>query len=658
MDKRKLTPEEIEYVIDFVIPRKGLPTKTSNSICEINRQKLIKQLEKIQIYPCAIDELKEQIKINWFRGQISPGESVGITTAQSIGERQTQQTLNSVVYEEKVMLSNNSKGYVYEIGKFIDSIMENDKNYKNIEHHQNGQEYLDISDKEWKIPSVNENGKMSWENVTAITRHPGKIIKVKTITGKTVTASLGKSFLIMKDNKLVQINGSDLKLGDRLPLTLNFPLKDIIIENFDILSKVEQESYLNMIRGNIFDIKQEHIFNDVYMDEVISIEHREMTHPYLYDFTVENTKNYMLFSGLNMADTFHSTGISSKTVIAGVPRFSELLNATKESKAPICSLFFKSQYNSIHELRSSIKDSIKELFLEYLLEKNPTHTDEIIKKDWYETYEILFNDKWKEYSNVIYLKFDRFALYENQLTLEKIAEKIESAYSDISVLYSSNYECEIDIFLNTNDISNDDEIFKSDEECKNVYLEEIVIPTLKKIKISGIKNVKNIFYEKKQGEWIIDTEGGDLQQILAHPLVDSTKTISNNIWEIYRIFGIEAVRQFLIDEFISVISSDGTFVNDCHSKLLVDIMTFSGTITSISRYGMKKETCGPMAKASFEESLDNFLRAGVFGEKETTDGVSSSIMLGKVAKFGTGICDIKYDITKMTCPVKEFISEN
>ena len=76
-------------------------------------------------------------------------------------------------------------------------------------------------------------------------------------------------------------------------------------------------------------------------------------------------------------------------------------------------------------------------------------------------------------------------------------------------------------------------------------------------------------------------------------------------------------------------------------------MTFSGTITSISRYGMKKETCGPMAKASFEESLDNFLRAGVFGEKETTDGVSASIMLGKIAKFGTGICDIKYDIKKM-----------
>ena len=652
--ERHLTKDEIEFVIDFIIPRKGIPRKTAQSICDINRQKLVKQLEKIEINPVAIPELKEEIKKNWYKCQVSPGESVGITTAQSIGERQTQQTLNSVDYNEQILLANNNGGYVEKIGKFIDNLIENNKN---TQFFENEQQYLDISKSGWMIPSVDENGKMTWEKILAVTRHPGKIIQVKTKTGRKVTASLGKSFLIMKNKKLVQIDGSELKIGDKLPLTLKFPMKEFYINDFNSLSENEQKQLLHMVKGQLTEIKdneifmvkpsEENIFNDVYMDEVVSIESKEMTHPYLYDFTVENTKNFMLFSGLNMADTFHSTGISSKTVLAGVPRFSELLNASKETKAPICSLYFKNKHNSIQELRNAIKDSIKEIFLEDLLEKPPVQSKTIVEKDWYIFYTQLFGDKWKEYDRVISFKLDRFLMYENQITLEKVAKKIEDAFADVCVIYSTNYHCELDVFINTDEVRNDDDIFKDDEECKDVYIEEIVIGTLNKIKISGITKVKNIFYEKKQGEWTIDTERGNLQELLAHPLIDSTRTMSNNIREIYSIFGIEAVRQYLIEEFGSVISSDGTFVNDCHIKLLVDIMTFSGAITSISRYGMKKETCGPMAKASFEESLDNFLRAGVYGEKETTDGVSSSIMLGKIAKFGTGICDIKYDTNKL-----------
>lgn len=657
---RRLSKDEIEYVIDFVVPKKGLPLKTAESICEINRKKLISQLQKIEICPCAIDEFKEEIKKNWFKCQITPGESVGITTAQSIGERQTQQTLNSVSFEEKILLSNENGGYVEEIGKFIDERINNNKD---VQYFENDQQYLDISKEGWKIPSVNEYGKMSWEKVLAITRHPGKIIEVCTRTGRKVTASLGKSFLVMQNKKLVQINGSDLKIGDKLPLTIKFPDFDFDTRSLLKNNNETEEFYASicMMYGIFTKIvcdengkynavictpEKENIFNDVYMDDVISITQKEMTYPYLYDFTVENTKNFMLLSGLNMADTFHSTGISNKTVLAGVPRFSELLGAAKESKAPICSLYFKNKYTSIQEIRKSIKDSIKENFLKDFLLEEPVHTSEIKEKKWYKTYSSLFGTKWHGYDKVIYLKLNRFTLFENQITLEKIAKKIEDAYSDVCVIYSPNFDCEIDIFVNTSEIRNEDDIFNDDEECKHVYIEEIVISTIKKINLSGIANVKNIFYEKRQNEWTIDTEGGDLLQLLAHPLVDSTRTISNNIWEIYKIFGIEAARQYLVEEFGAVMSSDGTFVNDCHIKLLVDIMTFSGTITSISRYGMKKETCGPMAKASFEESLDNFLKAGVYGEKETTNGVSASIMLGKVAKFGTGICDILYDLPK------------
>jgi DNA-directed RNA polymerase II subunit RPB1 len=151
---------------------------------------------------------------------------------------------------------------------------------------------------------------------------------------------------------------------------------------------------------------------------------------------------------------------------------------------------------------------------------------------------------------------------------------------------------------------------------------------------------------------MIETEGSNLAELLAHPEVDSSKTVSNNMWEIYDILGIEAARAFLIEEFSLVISSDSTYINKRHIKLLVDMMTYTGIISSISRYGMRMgDQTGAMGRASFEESLDNFLKAGSYGERETTKGVSASIMCGKVSNIGTGLCQLGIDMSKL--PIEE-----
>ena len=46
------------------------------------------------------------------------------------------------------------------------------------------------------------------------------------------------------------------------------------------------------------------IFN-IYFDKIIKIEYIDGTTPYVYDLTVEKTRNFQLFNGLNMRDTFH-----------------------------------------------------------------------------------------------------------------------------------------------------------------------------------------------------------------------------------------------------------------------------------------------------------------------------------------------------------------
>jgi DNA-directed RNA polymerase II subunit RPB1 len=115
------------------------------------------------------------------------------------------------------------------------------------------------------------------------------------------------------------------------------------------------------------------------------------------------------------------------------------------------------------------------------------------------------------------------------------------------------------------------------------------------------------------------------------------------MWEVYNTMGIEATREFLIEEFTNVVSSDGTFINPSHILLLVDVMTYQGNITSVSRYGMKKEQMGVLSRASFEESLDQFCNAGFYSEKDLIKSVSANIMVGKRSSIGSGLCGLMMD---------------
>ena len=97
MTQRALTDDEIEFILDFLKPNRAIPPETSLSILQNYRERLTRQLKKQLVYPEIIPELKEHIKKNYVEAQIHPGESVGIICAQSIGEKNTQSTLNTLI---------------------------------------------------------------------------------------------------------------------------------------------------------------------------------------------------------------------------------------------------------------------------------------------------------------------------------------------------------------------------------------------------------------------------------------------------------------------------------------------------------------------------------------------------------------------------------
>ena len=353
-----------------------------------------------------------------------------------------------------------------------------------------------------------------------------------------------------------------------------------------------------------------------------------------------------------MLNSFHSAGLTIKTVVTGVPRFSELINATKKPKAVSCSVYFRKGCETIDELRKIMNHSIVHLTFRDLI-RNVSTFETPKCEPWYEVFELIRETDVSDYLAGISIQLDISKLFEYGISLDYISKKIEDEYADIKCIFSPTYLGQMDIWVDTENINMEEEVlFVTRDNMINIYLEEVLLKSLEEFTVCGIPGISQVFYKEENKKWIIETEGSNLAELLAHPEVDSSKTTSNNMWEIYDILGIEAVRAFLIEEFDLVISSDSTYINKRHIKLLVDVMTYIGTISSISRYGMRVgEQTGPLGRASFEESLDNFLKAGAFGEKESTKGVSASIMCGKVSNIGTGLCELSVDISKLPAVV-------
>jgi len=346
-------------------------------------------------------------------------------------------------------------------------------------------------------------------------------------------------------------------------------------------------------------------------------------------------------------NSFHSSGLSVATVITGVPRFLELLNATKEPK--ISSHFFhlSMPVQTPKECRHVIKDSLVYQTLNDLVVSEKIFIKDRIEEFWFGAYEIVYSNQFRYFNSGITFYLDKQKIHRFEIQLSVIKDKIESIYSDVCVVISPLYIGQLDIFIDTAEIrlpeSNLGPSFVKDMDPVEIYLEEIVKTKLLEIDICGIKNIKEYHYQKAGDRWLIQVQGSNLIDVLSLPYVDQPTIYSNNMWDIFSIMGIEAVREFLIEEFTNVVSSDGTFINPSHISLLVDIMTFQGTINSISRYGMKKEQIGVLSRASFEESLEQFCNAGFYSEKDHIKSVSANIMCGKRSSIGSGLCTLKMD---------------
>ena len=130
--------------------------------------------------------MMEEIKFNFIKAIVEPGEMVGIIAAQSIGEPTSQFSLTANSKIKLISVSSESKITVIstEIGKFCDKLINQfpELTYQTKSNLPNSIE-TDISKLpiQYYIIGVNSDEKTSWNKISHISRHPvnGNMMKRK-----------------------------------------------------------------------------------------------------------------------------------------------------------------------------------------------------------------------------------------------------------------------------------------------------------------------------------------------------------------------------------------------------------------------------------------------------------------------------------------------
>ena len=364
-------------------------------------------------------------------------------------------------------------------------------------------------------------------------------------------------------------------------------------------------------------------------------------------------------------NTFHFAGVGSKSnVTRGVPRLKELLHISKNIKSPSVTIYLNDDIANnrikVQEVANRMELTLlKDLVTSSSIYYDPSDVNTTIENDnvFMDIYKVFQevdpiqdeNDlKW-----VLRLELSKKQLMNKNISMEDIHHAIFSSYDKTGYYSDDNADKIIfRIRLNIDNKKNDERDIEYIKNFESNIL-NLVVKGIDKInKITLRQDIHNVIYENgeyvQKNQWILDTDGTNLVSILGDPNVDSTRTYSNDLNEVYNTLGIDAARQLLFKEINEVIDFSGNYVNYRHLALLCDFMTNKGILMSIDRFGINRDMdVGPLAKCSFEETTEQIFKAAIFGEKDNLDGVSANIMMGQIIPCGTGNTKILLDEMKL-----------
>jgi DNA-directed RNA polymerase II subunit RPB1 len=385
-------------------------------------------------------------------------------------------------------------------------------------------------------------------------------------------------------------------------------------------------------------------------------------------------------------NTFHFAGVSSKSnVTRGVPRIEEILSLSSEPKNPSLTIYLRPDDEEDRQKAQTIMYTLEYTKLVDIVDSieicfeprddtttSTTFDDNDLLKQFHLFEEMVAECSGnpsgnKEYSKwLLRMEMNAEAMLEKNITMDDINFTLKNGYGNDIYCIFSDYNSDNLVFrIRMANITSPQSKFKSNidplDQYDQIYklknfqeqlLNNTIIRGVKKINKVILRKIKDNVTEqsgtfKKKEIWVIDTIGTNLLDILALDYIDNMRTFSNDIMEIYNVLGIEAARQTIYNELAEVLEFDGNYINYHHMALLCDRMTYSSKLISIFRHGINNDNIGPIAKASFEETPEMFLKAAKHGELDIMRGISANLMVGQEGIFGTNSFQVLLNMEEM-----------
>ncbi|KAL8591010.1 hypothetical protein ACOMHN_021775 [Nucella lapillus] len=321
--------------------------------------------------------------------------------------------------------------------------------------------------------------------------------------------------------------------------------------------------------------------------------------------------------------TFHFAGVASMNVTLGVPRVKEIINASKKIQTPIV----RAQLDVADDkdVAMLVKNRVDKTTLEQITKSSHVVTTQ---NDCFVCFKI--NEP-------------RIKLLKLEVDLDSIKKSI--VQSNLKVLAE-----DITLYPGVGLTVRPVERKKASsggrftEEKLSVFRHIRLQDEVGDVVVKGVKGINRavIFHDDQNKDqsvtkYIISAEGNNLRGVMNTPGVKGTHTISNNIMEVRETLGIEAARSTIITELNHVMETHGITIDIRHNMLLADFMTWTGEVLGLTRFGLAKMKESVLMLASFEQTADHLFEAAYFGQKDTINGVSESIIMGKPMSVGTGI---------------------
>ncbi|NIO20433.1 MAG: DNA-directed RNA polymerase subunit A'' [Candidatus Aenigmarchaeota archaeon] len=295
--------------------------------------------------------------------------------------------------------------------------------------------------------------------------------------------------------------------------------------------------------------------------------------------------------------TYHFAGTAGIQVTLGLPRLIEIFDAKKEPETPSMTIYLKPDYQT--ETKAiEVAKKIKEVKLR----------------------DFVLTDVIDLVNLTVKCRLDSDKLKKFELEPKGLIKHIKL----------KNIDCEV----------KGNELTGISKKMENVNLHKLKYKLLES-HIKGVKGVSHVIVSKdEKGEWFITTLGSNLKKVFDIDGVDYKRTVSNNPFEIYDLLGVEAARNSIIREAIGTIEEQGLGVDIRYVTILADLMTSTGKIMGIGRYGIAGNKDSVLARMAFEETKKHIISASVDGLKDPLKGHVENIIMNQLIPMGTGAFDL------------------